>query len=210
MHEDDGLMIGPDSHPRCYWAATMMDYHDGEWGRPRRGDRELFERICLEGFQSGLSWLTILRKRDAFRRAFHHFDIGHVARFTESDIERLMADADIIRNRAKIVSAINNARRALELIKETGSLSDWLWSFAPKADQRSESVDLARYREHTTSAESIALSKALKKRGWSYVGPTTMYAMMQAVGMVNDHLDGCFVKGEVGAAGAREVAPSAL
>jgi DNA-3-methyladenine glycosylase I len=167
-------------------------------GIPRcRSITLLFERICLEGFQSGMSWQVILRKREHFRVAFKGFDIQRVARFTEKDIERLLGDANIVRNRAKIVSAINNARRAIDLIDETGSLTEWVWKFAPAAARRPKSVDLAYYRANTTSPESIAMSKELKKRGWTFVGPTTIYALMQATGMVNDHLDGCVCRVEV-------------
>lgn len=191
MSEDDGLVAGADGRPRCFWYPLMPEYHDQEWGRPLRGDTPLFERICLEGFQSGMSWQVILRKRDSFRRAFDGFDIQRVARFTERDVDRLLGDTSIVRNRAKIDSTINNARRAIELIDETGSLSDWLWTFQPPASRRPDVVDLAYYRANTTSTESIALSRELKKRGWTFVGPTTIHALMQATGMVNDHLQGC-------------------
>ena len=197
MHEDNGLVTGADDRPRCFWYPSMPEYHDHEWGRPVRDDTLLFEKICLEGFQSGMSWQIILRKREHFRAAFKGFDIQRVARFTDRDIERLLGDASIVRNCAKIVSAINNARRAIELIDETGSLTDWLWKFEPPASRRPKLVDLAYYRANTTSPESIALSKELKKRGWTFVGPTTIYALMQATGMVNDHLEGCVCRGEV-------------
>lgn len=197
MHEDNGLVTGADDRPRCFWYPSMPEYHDHEWGRPVRDDTLLFEKICLEGFQSGMSWQIILRKREHFRAAFKGFDIQRVARFTDRDIERLLGDASIVRNCAKIVSAINNARRAIELIDETGSLTDWLWKFEPPASRRPKLVDLAHYRANTTSPESIALSKELKKRGWTFVGPTTIYALMQATGMVNDHLEGCVCRGEV-------------
>lgn len=201
MQEDNGLVTGSDGRPRCFWYPLMPEYHDHEWGRPVRDDTLLFERICLEGFQSGMSWQVILRKRESFRAAFRGFDIQRVARFAEKDIERLLADTSIVRNRAKIVSAINNARRAMELIEETGSLTDWLWSYQPPARERSTVVDLAYYRANTTSPESMALSKELKKRGWTFVGPTTIYALMQATGMVNDHLEGCICRAEIEAAG---------
>jgi DNA-3-methyladenine glycosylase I len=197
MHEGEGLVTGTDGHPRCFWYPSMPDYHDREWGRPVRDDTLLFEKICLEGFQSGMSWQIILRKREHFRVAFQGFDMQRVAGFTEKDVERLLGDAGIVRNRAKIVSAINNARRAIELIDEAGSLADWLWKFEPVAARRPEIVDLAYYRANTTSPESIAMSKELKKRGWTFVGPTTVYALMQATGMVNDHLDGCVCRAEV-------------
>ena len=189
-----GLTTDENGLTRCTWrtaAVEYPDYHDHEWGVPVADDIALYEKICLEGFQAGMAWITILRKREAFRRAFEGFDFRRVAQYTEQDIERLMADPGIVRNRAKIVSAINNARRACELVDETGSLAAWLWSFEPSADERPAQVDLAYWTANPTSAASTRLSKALKKRGWSYVGPTTMYAFMQAMGMVNDHLEGC-------------------
>jgi DNA-3-methyladenine glycosylase I len=203
MLEESGLVAGADGRARCFWYPSMPEYHDREWGRPVRDDRLLFEKICLEGFQSGMSWQIILRKRENFRAAFQGFDIHRVAGFTEQDIERLLGDVGIVRNRAKIVSAINNACRALALIEEAGSLSDWLWKFEPPTARRSEIVDLAHYRTHTTSPESTAMSRELKKRGWTFVGPTTIYALMQAVGMVNDHLEGCVCRAEVEALARR-------
>jgi DNA-3-methyladenine glycosylase I len=167
-----------------------MAYHDEEWGRPQHDDIRLFEKICLEGFQSGLSWLTILRKRENFRRAFHGFDPRKVSLFKARDVKRLLNDAGIVRHRGKIESAINNAQRALELVSEVGSLSDHLWRFAPT--ERAPSRQPRAMRDLLSKTpESIALSKDLRQRGWSFVGPTTMYAFMQAVGMVNDHLAGC-------------------
>jgi DNA-3-methyladenine glycosylase I len=177
-----------------------LHYHDHEWGRPVDDDRRLFEKICLEGFQSGLSWLTILRKRENFRKAFAGFDIDRVAAFTDADVERLVGDAGIIRHRGKIVSTVNNARRARELIKEAGSLAAFFWRFEPGADERPAVVDLKHLRANPTTAVSVRLSKDLKKRGWSFVGPTTVYAFMQAMGLVNDHLEGCTCRAEVEAA----------
>ncbi|KAF1027571.1 MAG: DNA-3-methyladenine glycosylase 1 [Pseudomonas sp.] len=178
----------------CTWrtaAAQYPPYHDHEWGVPVSSDIALYEKICLEGFQAGMAWITILRKREHFRRAFDGFDFRKVAQYTEADIERLMANPDIVRNRAKIVSTVNNARRACELVDETGSLAAWMWAFEPADHERPPVVDLAYWTGNPTSPASVRLSKALKKRGWTYVGPTTLYALMQATGMVNDHLEGC-------------------
>ena len=196
----DGIIIGDDGKPRCAWHQGLDDYrryHDEEWGRPVTDDFRLFEKICLEGFQSGLSWLTILRKRENFRAAFARFDYGKVAQFGEEDIARCLADAGIIRHRGKIVSTINNARRALELRDEFGSLAKYFWSFEPGAAGRPEVMDLETLRANPTTPVSVKLSKELKKRGWTFVGPTTVYAFMQAMGLVNDHLDGCFCQKEV-------------
>jgi DNA-3-methyladenine glycosylase I len=208
MSEDDGLVAGADGRPRCFWYPQMPEYHDQEWGRFVRDDRLLFERICLEGFQSGMSWQVILRKRENFRAAFQGFDMHRIARFTDKDVERLLGDASIVRNRAKIASVINNAGRAIALIEEAGSLTDWLWRYAPAAERRPKVVDLAYYRTHTTSPESIALSKELKRRGWTFVGPTTIHALMQATGMINDHLEGCVCRAEI--AHANSTSPAAL
>jgi len=166
-------------------------YHDGEWGFPVRDDVRLFEKICLEGFQAGLSWLIVLRKREAFRRAFHGFEPQRVARMPARSIERLLGDASIIRHRAKLESAVNNARRALEVIEERGSLAAYLWSFEPGAEERPKRITWPSLGKLTESPASRALSKDLRRRGFSFVGPTTMYAMMQAMGLVNDHLEGC-------------------
>ncbi|MDB5989186.1 MAG: 3-methyladenine glycosylase [Herbaspirillum sp.] len=179
---------------RCPWCAASplyTQYHDTEWGIPVDDDRKLYEKICLEGFQAGLSWQTILNKRESFRRAFKNFDMKKVAAFDENDITRLLGDADIVRHRGKIVSTINNAARAIELRKEFGSLAAFIWQFEPPHTNRPKKMTLEILRTMTTSPESIALSKALKKRGWSFVGPTTMYAFMQSVGLVNDHLHDC-------------------
>lgn len=194
MHEEepkDGLATGPDGVTHCAWHAAMPDYHAHEWGLPVADDRQLFEKICLEGFQAGMSWSTILRKRENFRAAFHRFDRHAIARYTEAEVTRLMADAGIVRNRAKILSVINNAKRAQELIDEAGSLARWFWAFEPKADERPEVVDLAYWKANPTTPSSQRMSKELKKRGWTFVGPTTLYAFMQAMGLVNDHLEGC-------------------
>ena len=200
MPEAKGLSRGADGRVRCAWAAGSPDYseyHDREWGRPTEDDRWLFEKICLEGFQSGLSWLTILRKRDNFRRAFSDFDVRRVARFGDRHIEKLLADAGIVRHRGKIASTINNARRMIELTDEFGSLAAYAWAWEPAATDRPDPVTWATLRAMPTTATSVALSKDLKKRGWTFVGPTTVYAFMQAMGLVNDHLDGCYVRREV-------------
>ena len=171
----------------------MSHYHDTEWGFPTADNSRLFEKLCLEGFQSGLSWSTILNKREDFRRCFKNFDINKVSRFTQADIERLMGDASIVRHRGKIESTINNAQRCRELIKECGSLGRYIWQFEPSLSSRPKRPTAADVSSFVTSPESIALSKDLKKRGWSFVGPTTMYAFMQSMGLVNDHHVGCFV-----------------
>jgi len=198
--EITGLIKGPDGKMRCAWHANQPDYlhyHDHEWGRPVADDRRLFEKICLEGFQSGLSWLTILRKRENFRRAFAGFDFEKVAGFGEADIARLLDDAGIIRHRGKIASVINNARRALELVEEKGSLAAYFWSFEPDPEERPATITYATLRANPTSPASVRLSKDLKKRGWSFVGPTTVYAHMQAMGLVNDHIEGCACRAEI-------------
>ncbi|WP_395698810.1 DNA-3-methyladenine glycosylase I [Aquabacterium sp.] len=182
---------GPDGLPRCRWCATapeFLGYHDGEWGFPVSDDRRLFEKLCLEGFQSGLSWRTILAKRENFRAAFAEFDFTRVARFTQRDVERLLGDAGIVRHRGKIEATINNAQRALVLKEEAGSLAAFFWRYEATATGPSSA---------STSAESQALSKALKQRGWAFVGPTTVYAFMQAMGLVNDHADDCVVRAQV-------------
>jgi DNA-3-methyladenine glycosylase I len=191
------------SHPapqRCHWCGTGVEYcayHDNEWGFPVADDQRLFEKLCLEGFQSGLSWLTILRKRDAFRDAFAQFDFEKVARFTEHDVERLLGNAGIIRHRGKIEAAIHNARCALTLLESENSLAAYLWRYEPDPKSRPRRLTREVLGTMTTSAESIALSKDLKRRGWKFVGPTTMYAMMQAMGLVNDHQHNCEVRAEV-------------
>ena len=183
------VVAGPDNHDRCSWGASTPDYvayHDTEWGFGVADDHRLFEKLCLEGFQSGLSWLTILRKRDNFRVAFAGFDPTVVAAFDESDVDRLLGDAGIIRHGGKIRSTINNAARALELIDEFGSIADYMWPYATFTDPPTEIPAL--------TSTSTAISKDLKRRGWSFVGPTTVYAFMQAMGLVNDHLEGCWVR----------------
>ncbi len=192
-----GIALGPDGKPRCAWGVSTADYvayHDREWGFPVRDDRRLFEKLCLEGFQSGLSWLTILRKRDAFRAAFARFDIAKVARFGARDVRRLLKDEGIIRHRGKIESTINNAKRALELVDEYGSLADYAWTFVPPAEERPRAMTRAALAKMPSTPTSERLSKDLKRRGWTFVGPTTMYAFMQAMGLVNDHLDGCVIR----------------
>jgi DNA-3-methyladenine glycosylase I len=200
MPETDGIIKGDDGKRRCFWQAAgapeYSEYHDREWGRPVADDIRLFEKLCLEGFQSGLSWLTILRKRENFRRAFAGFDFDRVARFTGRDVTRLLSDAGIVRHRGKIESTINNAGRARELVAEAGSLAAYFWRFEPDPKSRPKRLDWATLRTMSTSLESIALSKDLKKRGWTFVGPTTVYAFMQAMGLVNDHLTGCYCRAE--------------
>jgi DNA-3-methyladenine glycosylase I len=187
-------IIGPDGQPRCRWCGATPEYlryHDTEWGFPVSDDRRLFEKLSLEGFQSGLSWRTILTKRENFRAAFHDFDFDRVARFSERDIARLLKDAGIVRHRGKIEAVINNARRAQELIKQEGSLAAFIWRYET-GEARSAGAQVV-----STSAESIALSKALKKQGWAFVGPTTVYAFMQAMGLVNDHAEDCVIRTKV-------------
>ena len=189
-----GLTTDDTGQTHCTWRMAAPEYpryHDQEWGVPVADDIQLYEKICLEGFQAGMAWITILRKREQFRAAFEGFDFRRVAQYGEADIERLMQNPGIVRNRAKIVSTLNNARRACELVDETGSLARWLWAFEPREEERPARVDLAYWTGNPTSPASVRLSKALKKRGWTFVGPTTMYALMQAMGMVNDHLEGC-------------------
>lgn len=181
---------GPDGLPRCGWcgaAPELLAYHDEEWGFPVTDDRRLFEKLSLEGFQSGLSWRTILAKRERFRAAFHHFDFDSVADFDERDVERLLQDAGIVRHRGKIEAVINNARRARELIAREGSLAAFVWRYEP------DPSTLAAPQTASTSPESVALAKELKKRGWKFVGPTTVYAFMQAMGLINDHLTDCAI-----------------
>jgi len=185
---------------RCFWGGSTPEYrayHDHEWGRPVDDDTRLFEKLCLEGFQAGLSWLTILRKRDSFRQAFAAFDVERVASFGQHDVNRLLADAGIVRHRGKIESTINNARRASELIDEHGSLAAFFWAREPGPKGRPRTVTRDWLYAHPTSEASTALSKELKKRGWSFVGPTTLYAFMQAMGLVNDHQRACHVAAEV-------------
>lgn len=190
----NGLVEGADGFCRCWWCgdkADYMAYHDLEWGVPVDDDRRLFEKICLEGFQSGLSWLTILRKRENFRKAFDGFDFERVAKYGAADVDRLLRDTGIVRHRRKIESAINNAGRACELVAEFGTLANYFWQYEPDEGSRPEQMDYEVVMTMSKTAESIAMSKDLKRRGWSWVGPTTAYAFMQSVGMVNDHVVGC-------------------
>ena len=194
-----GLFEADDGALRCAWCQSTpayQHYHDHEWGFPVTDDRRLFEKLCLEGFQAGLSWLTILNKREAFRAAFANFEAERIVRFGERDIARLLADAGIVRHRGKIESTINNAKRVIELRAEFGSLSAYAWGFEPAPTSRPKRITLAALQANTTSPESVAMSKDLKKRGWSFVGPTTVYAFMQAMGLVNDHIEGCHVRAE--------------
>jgi len=186
------VLVGPDGRARCRWVGSDAEYaryHDEEWGTPLHGDRPLFEKMCLEGFQAGLSWITILRRRPGFREAFHDFDPGAIARFTDDDVERLMLDGRIIRNRAKILATIGNARATLELTADApGALDQLMWSFAPAEHTSPETFG----EVPAVTPESTAMSKALKARGYRFVGPTTMYALMQSSGMVDDHVRGCW------------------
>ncbi|MBV9804553.1 MAG: DNA-3-methyladenine glycosylase I [Solirubrobacterales bacterium] len=208
----DGIIRGEDGVARCWWSGSAgpggteyRDYHDREWGFPVADDVRLFEKLSLEGFQSGLSWLTILRKREAFRRAFAGFDFDAVARFDEDDVARLVADASIVRHRGKIEAVINNAGRALELVHDEGSLARFVWRFEPAPRTHGPSRDAIE--AHTES--SRALARELKRRGWRFVGPTTVYAFMQAMGLVNDHLQGCAAWAEVEQARERFARPGA-
>jgi DNA-3-methyladenine glycosylase I len=188
------LFTAADGRTRCHWCAATpeyLHYHDREWGFPVADDSRLFEKISLEGFQSGLSWRTILAKRENFRNAFNHFDFNKVAKFTNRDVERLLKDEGIVRHRGKIEAVINNAKRAQEMVDQHGSLASFFWGYEPKAGT------LAEPQTVSTSEESIALSKALKKMGWKFVGPITVYAFMQAMGLVNDHVVGCVVRDRV-------------
>lgn len=187
-------ILGPDGKPRCRWCGAAPDflgYHDTEWGFPVSDDHRLFEKLSLESFQSGLSWRTILGKRENFRAAFHGFEFDRIARFTQRDLDRLLKNQGIVRHRGKIEAVVNNARRAQELVKREGSLAAFLWRYEPEAEQ------LAKPQTASTSAESIALSKDLKKQGWKFVGPTTVYAFMQAMGLINDHVEECVIRARV-------------
>jgi DNA-3-methyladenine glycosylase I len=187
-------IAGPDGKPRCQWcsaAPEFFSYHDTEWGFPVSDDFRLFEKLSLESFQSGLSWRTILAKRENFRSAFHGFDFNRIARFTERDVARLLRDEGIVRHRGKIEAVINNARQARELVKQEGSLAAFFWRYEPDAKQ------LAEPQTASTSPASIALSKDLKKMGWKFVGPTTAYAFMQAMGLINDHVSDCVTRNKV-------------
>ncbi|GAB5447318.1 DNA-3-methyladenine glycosylase I [Gymnodinialimonas sp.] len=203
------LIDTPDGRPRCFWHGGLPDYvayHDNEWGRPIGSDNRLFEKLCLEGFQSGLSWLTILRKRENFRAAFKGFDIAAVARFDDGDVARLLADAGIVRHRGKIEAAINNAQQAEALIEAEGSLARFLWAHEPAPDDAPETM--ADLSSRSIRPEAAAVSKALKKKGWRFVGPTTVTSLFQAAGFVNDHFAGCICRAAVEADRAAFVRPS--
>ncbi|OOG43908.1 DNA-3-methyladenine glycosylase I [Polaromonas sp. A23] len=185
------MFMGPDGGPRCRWcgaAPEFLAYHDNEWGFPARDDQRLFEKISLEAFQSGLSWRTILAKRENFRAAFHAFDFHRIARYTQRDIERLLNDTGIVRHRGKIEAVINNAARAVELVQKEGSLAAFIWRYEPNAAQTAPPQSVSR------SAQSDLLAKDLKKLGWKFVGPTTVYAFMQAMGLINDHAEQCTIR----------------
>jgi DNA-3-methyladenine glycosylase I len=204
---NDGIVRGEDGVARCWWADSAPEYrayHDREWGFPVADDMRLFEKLSLEGFQAGLSWLTILRKREAFRRAFAGFDFNVVARFDQHDVERLLADPSIVRHRGKIEAVINNARRAVELVSETGCLAGFIWQFEPAP--RVDGLRRDAIEPHTE--ESRGLARELKRRGWKFVGPTTVYAFMQAMGLVDDHLEGCDARVEVERARAEFTRPT--
>ena len=208
----DGITVGEDGVARCWWGSETPEYvtyHDDKWGRPVGDDTRLFEKLTLEAFQSGLSWLTILRKREGFRRAFAGFDAERVARFDERDVERLLADASIVRHRGKIEAAISNARRALELREEEGSLASFAWGFEPGSSARPDRMTKEKLLRLTTSPEAVAMAKDLKRRGWRYLGPTTVYSFMQAMGLVNDHLEGCASRASVETGRRRFVRPAA-
>jgi DNA-3-methyladenine glycosylase I len=199
----EGIVVGSDRTRRCWWGAeppVYQEYHDTEWGVPVTDDFRLFEKICLEGFQSGLSWLTILKKREAFREVFCGFDFNQVAWFGDLETTVMLEDARIVRHRGKIASTINNARRAIETVAEFGSLAGYFWHWEPAAKSRPRKLDKAALMTLATTPESTALSKDLRKRGWTFVGPTTCYAFMQGVGLVNDHLEGCPARARVTAA----------
>jgi len=196
----NGLIRGEDGRQRCSWPADHTDYvlyHDTEWGRPVDDDVRLFEKLCLEGFQAGLSWLTILRKRDHFRAGFAGFDFERVARWNSRSVERLLRDAGIVRHRGKIESVLNNAKRTCDLVEECGSLAEHVWSFMPGPKERPRRMTRAALMKLTQSPSSVALSRDLKQRGFSFVGPTTLYAFMQSMGLVNDHLEGCAFRAPV-------------
>jgi DNA-3-methyladenine glycosylase I len=200
MNDATGLFTGDDSALRCRWCQATpayQHYHDHEWGRPVTDDRRLFEKLCLEGFQAGLSWLAILNKREAFRRGFAEFDAERIVRFDDADVARLLADAGIVRHRGKIESTINNAARVIELRREFGSLAAYAWRFEADPASRPKRITPEAMKAITMSVESAAMSNDLKKRGWSFVGPTTVYAFMQAMGLVNDHYEGCHVRAVV-------------
>ena len=194
----EGLLRGEDGVVRCAWAGSdpvYLRYHDDEWGKPTHDEHRLFEKLVLEGFQSGLSWITILKKRPRFREVFRAFDPAKVARFGETDVKRLLGDPGIVRHRGKIEAAIQNARATLTLVEQEGSLDAYLWGFAPPASERPRRMRLRELRAMSTAPASTRLAKDLKERGFRFVGPTTCYALMQAMGMVDDHLEGCHRRG---------------
>jgi len=193
----EGLIRGADGKPRCFWAASAPEfdhYHDTEWGFPVHDEHKLFEKVCLEGFQSGLSWRTIFNKRPAFREVFLDFDFEKVAKFGDADVQRLLKDARIIRHRGKIEATINNAQRACEAVEEHGSLGALLWRYEPPPERRPDRFTHADLRSTSKTEDSKKLAKDLKKLGWKFFGPTTAYAFMQAMGLVNDHIEGCIVR----------------
>lgn len=195
-----GVARGDDGIYRCWWCRgdpLYEEYHDTEWGRPVSDDVRLFEKLSLEGFQSGLSWLTILRKRENFRRAFKSFDIQSVARFNARSLERLLTDVGIVRHRGKIEATINNARHCIDLIEEFGSLAGYMWSYEPDPSSRPTRLNWPTLEKMGASVEATAMSKDLKRRGWSFVGPTTVYSFMEAMGLVNDHVSACDVRNDV-------------
>lgn len=207
----DGLVIGEDGIARCFWAGSAPDYqayHDTEWGYPVSNDIRLFEKMTLESFQSGLSWLTILRKRENFRRAFDGFDFRKVSGYGPDDVERLLGDAGIVRHRGKIESAIHNAAVVRELVSEFGSLAAYVWLFEPSGADRPSRITKDALMAMPQTVASKALSKDLKRRGWRFFGPTTAYAFMQAMGLVNDHLEGCFCRARAEEERRAFVAPS--
>ncbi|WHI46454.1 DNA-3-methyladenine glycosylase I [Microbulbifer sp. VAAF005] len=198
------LTQGSDGNYRCSWcfsAPDFLQYHDNEWGYPVDNDFRLFEKLCLEGFQAGLSWRTILSKRENFREAFHDFNFNKVAHFNRKSIEQLITNKGIVRHRGKIEAVINNAKCAKEIVKSEGSLASFVWKYEP------EDKVLAKPQSKSTSSESIALSKDLKKLGWKFVGPTTVYAFMQAMGLVNDHLEGCITRSKIQRARSNFIIP---
>jgi len=208
----EGITTDPDGVARCWWGASdelYRTYHDTEWGRPVADDRTLFEKLSLEGFMAGLSWLTILRKRENFRRAFANFEADAIVGFGESDVEHLLADAGIVRHRGKIEAVVNNARRCLDLRDEFGSLAAYTWGFEPEPEARPADLDHATLTAVTFSPEAKAMSRDLKRRGWAFVGPTTVYSFMEAMGLVNDHLTGCSIRPVVDAAREEFVRPTA-
>jgi len=205
-----GLIRDEQGALRCWWAGNdplYVQYHDCEWGRPVVDDDRLFEKICLEGFQAGLSWITVLRKREAFRQVFHNFNIARVARMGSREVARLLREPGIIRHRGKIESTINNAKRAMELRAEHGSVAAYIWQWEPDRRSRPPRLTKSRLVQLGPPSEATALSQDLKRRGWSFVGPTTIYAFMQAMGLVNDHLEGCSCRNVVERARASLVRP---